>query len=128
MSLLLCSSREQVISRWKDLLVEEELYEAHSFEYLHSLCVQFKAGILFLDGGMVDWQALRKLCRQNMETKVFLFSDRPAVTQGAAGIACGCLGYGNTYMTKSQLVTAVETLRQGKVWLGRSLKHYLLKK
>ncbi len=128
MSVLLCSSREQVINRWTSLLADEELYEAQTLEHLHSICLQFKAGILLLDGTLVDWETLKKLCRQELATKIFLFSDRPSVRQGAAAMVCGCVGYGNTYMAKSQLETAIETIRQGKVWLGRNLKQYLLEK
>jgi DNA-binding NarL/FixJ family response regulator len=127
MSVLLCSNRKQVIKRWKDLLAGEEMYEAYSLEHLHSLCVQFKAGVLLLDGTLVDWEQLKKLCQQDGVTKIVLFSDRPSVRQGAAGIACGCVGYGNTYMAKSQLESAIEAIRQGRMWLGRNLKQYLLK-
>jgi DNA-binding NarL/FixJ family response regulator len=127
MSVLLCSNRKQVIERWKSLLADEEMYEAYSLEHLHSLCVQFKAAVLLLDVNLVDWDQLRKVCQQEVATKILLFSDRPSIKQGTAGIVCGCVGYGNTYMAKPQLEMAIETVRQGKVWLGRNLKQYLLK-
>lgn len=126
MSILLCSTRKQVVDRWKELLADEyELYEAQSLEHLHSLCFQFKVRVLLLDGTMVSWQQLKKLCQQEMKVKIFFFSDRPGNQQGAAAIACGCMGYGNTYMEITRLQTAIETLDHGKVWLGQNLKQYI---
>lgn len=129
MSVMLCSSRKHVLNRWQSFFTDEdEIYIAESIEYLHSLCSQFKVTILLLDGSLISWTQLRKLCSQECSTQVLLVSDRPSVRQGAASIACGCSGYANTYIAKKQLDTVLENLRIGKIWLGRDLKEYLLKK
>jgi len=127
MSLLLCSKNENVLKRWSENLQSDySLFNATEIEHLDSLYVQYKADLVLLHKSMINRQQLDQICHADRKFTVFLLSDRPSHQEGAAALKMGCSGYANTYMAANQMLAAVQSIQQGKIWTGRALLQYLV--
>lgn len=127
MMLLLCSSNEAVRKKWSTALADRfTILQANTFAEITRQFKSLPIDMLLVHRSMVDERQLRELCLLKKGNRVFVFSDRPNDTEGAACLKAGCVGYANTYISSARLVMAVEAVSSGLAWLGKSLMQYLV--
>ncbi len=127
MTILLCSKKESVLEKWREVLCQKwTTHKASSIKEIHSLPSKSPVEIILLHRSMIDTVQLKEICSNN-GAKVFVLSDRPSDQEGIVCLQLGCVGYANTYIRSSRLITAVETVQEGLVWIGNSLMQHLIK-
>jgi two-component system nitrate/nitrite response regulator NarL len=125
--LLLCSKREGVRKRWLEGLESNFIaYQASTVDEILSHLSSFQVDVVLLHRSLVGTAQLKVVCENSTESKVIMFSDRPNDQEGIVCLRHGCLGYGNTYISHSKLVAAVQTVESGLAWLNSSLMAALI--
>lgn len=127
MMLLLCSGNDAVRKKWSAAL--KDRFTVHQANVYADIIRQFNflpIDLLLVHRSMVDESQLRELCGLKEGGKVFVFSDRPEDTEGAACLKAGCVGYANTYISSARLLAAVEAVISGLAWVGKSLMQYIV--
>lgn len=129
MAILLCSRNETVLKKWCAALNEKwQTHQAMSVKELHTIIERFQVDVIMLHRSMIDEEQLHDICDMGRSgLKVFVFSDRPNDQEGIACLQLGCVGYANTYIRTSRLVTAIEAVESGLVWVGTSLMQHLIR-
>ncbi|MES9894143.1 MAG: response regulator transcription factor [Candidatus Thiodiazotropha endolucinida] len=106
--ILLCSPNEGIAKRWHESLSEVgELTVVSSREMLISNLKTYQTDVV-----LVDLELFNK--------------DYREIPQLLYLISHGVKGYCNRYISKALLVKAVELVRMGEVWVGRSLLFKLM--
>ncbi|MET0110278.1 MAG: LuxR C-terminal-related transcriptional regulator [Candidatus Thiodiazotropha sp.] len=128
--ILLCSSDEGIAKRWHESLSEVgELTAVSSREMLISNLKTFQTGIVLVDLELFnkDYREIpQSLCQRFTDVAFIILSAMPNDEEGLYLISHGVKGYCNRYISKALLVKAVELVRMGEVWVGRSLLFKLM--
>ncbi len=128
--ILLCSSDEIVARRWHEALngVENPSSVATP-EALISSLKKGQAEIVLVDLDLFgeDYQQIPQLlCQQFPKVAFIVLSAAPNDVEGLYLITNGIKGYCNRYISHALLLKAVELVRMGEVWVGRSLLFKLM--
>lgn len=127
MAILLSSEKESVKKRWRDCLEAKfQIFEASSLDETFFHFQKFDIEAILLHRLLVDSDKLRLLQSKCPASKIILLSDRPSDEEGLVCLRLGCLGYGNTYISSSRLLAAVENVGAGQVWVNSSLMAALI--
>jgi DNA-binding NarL/FixJ family response regulator len=128
--ILLCSSDEDIANRWRESLVEVgELSAVTSREALVNKLITCQTEVVLVDLALFgkDYRELPELLCQRFPNVFFIvLSPMPNDDEGLYLISHGIKGYCNRYISKALLVKAVELVRMGEVWIGRSLLFKLM--
>jgi DNA-binding NarL/FixJ family response regulator len=123
--ILLCSSDEDISRRWHELLDGVgELSVITSREALISNLTIYQTEVVLVDLALFDkdYRELPELlCQRFPNVSFIVLSPMPNDTEGLYLISHGAKGYCNRYISKALLVKAIELVRMGEVWVGRSL-------
>jgi two-component system nitrate/nitrite response regulator NarL len=124
---LLCSQSEAVRKRWLDGLESTHIaYQASTVEEILAHLKSFQVDVILLHRSLIDTKQFKDIVSNSSETKIIVLSDRPNDQEGIVCLQNGCLGYGNTYISASKLVTAVQTVESGLAWVNSSLMAALI--
>ncbi|MES9994048.1 MAG: response regulator transcription factor [Candidatus Thiodiazotropha sp.] len=128
--ILLCSSDEAIAKRWHESLNRVgELSAVSSLEALSSSLKTYQPGVVLVDLLLFgkDYRKLpESLCQRFPDISFIVFSPAPNDDEGLYLISRGVKGYCNRYISKALLLKAVELVRMGEVWVGRSLLFKLM--
>jgi DNA-binding NarL/FixJ family response regulator len=128
--ILLCSADEDIADRWREALVEVGVLSAvTSREALLSNLKTDHAEVVLVDLELFDkdYRELPELlCQQFPSLSFIVLSSMPNDDEGLYLISQGVKGYCNRYISKALLIKAVELVRMGEVWVGRSLLFKLM--
>lgn len=128
MAILLCSRKKSVIEKWNEVLRDKwTTHHASSIKEIYALPTKSPIELILLHRSMIDTVQLKEICSKSIGTKIFVLSDRPNDQEGTVCLQLGCVGYANTYIRSSRLVTAVENVQAGVVWIGNTLMQHLIK-
>lgn len=128
MTILLCSRKESVLEKWCEVLRQKwTTHQASSIKEIFALPNKSPIELILLHRSMIDTVQLKEICSNSHGAKVFVLSDRPSDQEGTVCLQLGCVGYANTYIRPDRLVTAVENVQAGVVWIGNSLMQHLIK-
>lgn len=128
MTILLCSRKESVLEKWREVLRQKwTTHQASSIQEIFSLPNKSPIELILLHRSMIDTAQLKEICSNSSGAKVFVLSDRPSDQEGTVCLQLGCVGYANTYIRPTRLVTAIENVQAGVVWIGNSLMQHLIK-
>jgi DNA-binding NarL/FixJ family response regulator len=128
--IMLCSSDGDIANRWREALVEVgELSVVTSREALINSLKSKQSEVVLVDLALFarDYRALpASLCQRFPNVSFIVLSPMPNDDEGLYLISHGVKGYCNRYISKALLVKAVELVRMGEVWVGRSLLFKLM--
>ena len=129
--ILLCSSNQSVLNRWKSFLgVEKELHYAFSMEKLWVKLKISTPDVLLIHLALADLdggKGIDVLRQRYPDIKLMLFADRPDEREGVIYLKKGVFSYCNTYMSPSMLAMVLEVVKSGEVWVGEKLTQFLIK-
>jgi DNA-binding NarL/FixJ family response regulator len=129
-SILICSSDKDIAKRWQESLNGVgELSIVSSCETLISRLNTCLAEVVLIDLDLFGegYRELpESLCQRFPNISFIILSAMPNDDQGIYLISHGVKGYCNRYISKALLVKAVELVRMGEVWVGRSLLFKLM--
>ena len=128
--LILASPSGEVREQWKRCLGDAfPMHEVGRRTDLEQAMIRLDAGILLLDvtlsqpGGVAGLQAVQRL---SPPTKIILFTKTPSEREGIAALKAGIRGYCDQGIAPVLLKKAVERVRAGEIWVGRTLLPRLL--
>lgn len=128
--ILLCSSDEDIATRWHESLIEVgELSAISSREALIKNLKTSQADVVLVDLAMFgrNYRELPEtLCQRFPNVSFIALSPIPNDDEGLYLVSHGVKGYCNRYISKALLVKAVELVCMGEVWVGRSLLFKLM--
>ncbi|MEW8509408.1 MAG: response regulator transcription factor [Candidatus Thiodiazotropha sp.] len=128
--ILLCSSDKAIEKRWQESLNEVgELAAVSSLESLIKSLKTCQTEVVLVDLELFakDYRELpASLCQQFPDVSFVVLSPVPNDDEGLYLISHGVKGYCNRYISKALLVKAIELVRMGEVWVGRSLLFKLM--
>lgn len=128
--IFLCSSNQSIAQRWQDALSEAgELSLVSSVEVLFNHLEFCPTDLVLVDLALYDkdYRALPEaLCQRFPSVSFIVLSPLPNDDEGLYLISHGVKGYCNRYISKALLIKAVELVRMGEVWVGRSLLFKLM--
>jgi DNA-binding NarL/FixJ family response regulator len=128
--ILLCSSDEDIAKRWHESLVDVgELSAIKSRKALIDTLKTYQTEVVLIDLALFgkDYRELpASLCQRFPNVSFIVLSPMPNDDEGLYLISHGIKGYCNRYISKALLVKAVELVRMGEVWVGRSLLFKLM--
>lgn len=128
MAILLCSRKESVLKTWCEVLRQKwTIHQASSIKQIQALPNKSPIELILLHRSMINTVELKEICSNSGGAKVFVLSDRPNDEEGTVCLQLGCVGYANTYIRSDRLVTAIENVQAGVVWIGNSLMQHLIK-
>lgn len=126
MQILLGSSNSSVLSRWENLLADQnQLALAANLEDVKNK-VALRFDLVVLHRLLVDTATCSEITNLSPSVKLFLLSDYPTPEEGLAFLKAGIVGYGNTYITAERLTEAINVVGSGGVWLGQKVIQQLI--
>ncbi|MEW8562597.1 MAG: response regulator transcription factor [Candidatus Thiodiazotropha sp.] len=128
--ILLCSSDKAIEKRWQESLNEVgELAAVSSLESLINSLKSCQTEVVLVDLELFakDYREIpASLCQRFPNVSFVVLSPVPNDDEGLYLISHGVKGYCNRYISKALLVKAVELVRMGEIWVGRSLLFKLM--
>jgi DNA-binding NarL/FixJ family response regulator len=128
--ILLCSSNQALAKRWHEALSQAgELSVELSLKALFSHLESNQADVVLVDLALFekDYREFPKKLSQHFPKISFIvLSPMPNDDEGLYLISHGAKGYCNHHISQALLIKAVELVRMGEVWLGRSLLFKLM--
>ncbi|MEW8506356.1 MAG: response regulator transcription factor [Candidatus Thiodiazotropha sp.] len=128
--IILCSSDEAIAKRWHDSLHGVgELSAVSSIEKLIGNLQNCQPEVVLVDlvlFGNTYQELPEMLCKRFPNTSFIVLSPLPNDDEGLYLISHGIMGYCNRYISTALLVKAVELVRMGEIWVGRSLLFKLM--
>ena len=127
MAILLSSSKDSVIQRWKGLLNDSyELDQATSIDKLKEICNDEKFELILLHRSLIDREIFTEIRHIAPQSRIFLLSDKPNEDEGLDFLKLGIVGYANTYISAERLAEATRVIANGAVWLGQKVMQRLI--
>lgn len=123
--IILCSTDEKVRERWRGFLDGLDMLSVcTTIDHVAELVTEHRDAIVLqhLKGPEADGLAtVTAFIQAQPAVKVIACVDLPNDDHGLALLKAGVYGYCNTWMAASQLQLAIEQVRAGEAWVGRSL-------
>lgn len=128
MMIVICSTNQNVILRWQDILREYyELIVSRSCTELLTQLKQKPDAVILHDMLFADNRdnQTATLIRKHDHIKFLILSDIPDEKTAFKLLHSGAFGYSNTYISPKLLHDAVKQIIRGDVWMGKRLTRYL---
>jgi two-component system, NarL family, nitrate/nitrite response regulator NarL len=124
--IIIASPSRATRRRWQEALAGTyPTHEVAEREWLEKALAELKPEVLLLDLDQDRFGGLRRmhaLIRLSPMTRVILFRGKPIKSEGVTAIKGGAKGYcSKNFGPPALLRKAVETVRNGEIWVGRDL-------
>lgn len=132
MNIILYSSNEDVLLRWKEIVSAQyssvETYN-NSTELDNLLTMKAEMSILLYQlSGIEGEEACLKNFQQRHQQYLFIIalSNNPDPRKGLRLLDIGVRGFANTFSSAEKLLMAIDVVNKGEIWLGDALIKYIL--
>ncbi len=134
MNIILFSKEQPVLENWQSKLhgINTQHYNnvinCSSFKELSAALADKKHILLY---HLPMGNSHEKICYQfvsqyKLQHQMMVFVNSPDASQGLRIFRSGIHGYSNTFLDQKKLLTAIDVIEQGKVWIGAELLKKLL--
>ena len=128
MKIILCSENDVIRERWRSLLCDHgyRLYQAAMVEGLKQIVRADETYLFLVHQPFADLVTIQEICGASDMCKILILADSPSETEGLSLLIQGVSGYVNTYISGGQLLEAVQTIIDGRVWYSQNLMNRLI--
>ena len=132
MNVILYSSNEDVLVRWKEIVsAQYSSVETHnnSTDVDNLLTIRAEKSILLyqLSGVEGEDQWLKNFQQRHQQYLfIIALSNNPDPRKGLHLLDIGVRGFANTFSSAEKLLMAIDVVNKGEVWLGDALIKYIL--
>lgn len=119
---ILYSSYPEVIGAWEHALPKEKVSICHHEKALFSLLKSLHVrSVLLVEERHYDDEGIEGFLELLQESyplvRTIVLSHKPTYAQGSVLLKFGIKAYGNTHMAPIHLLEAVQTVKEGNIWL-----------
>jgi two-component system nitrate/nitrite response regulator NarL len=114
---IIFSTESKILERWQDLLPQS--FSAASTAELEPLLNMGPEALLLLHSRNLPdpYLTIERLLKEHPLLQLFVLDDIPSFQTGSKYLSLGIKGYGNTVMSKANLLQAVGVIQSGNIWL-----------
>lgn len=125
MKIILCSSDINILARWEKQLKNH--YEVDIFEDIDRLMEINDSTIVISSCTNIENKKLFFTRLVDNKNRILLCERVPNLSNAKNYFALGVLGYANSLMSSSYIISAIESIKNGFVWLLPQITTELLK-
>ncbi len=117
MNIILCSQSKALSKYWKDCLVSHKTFITFTHDELFELLSNKNIDILMLDVSSFSPGHVEKLLALYPNKQILLLSKNPNFDEGKLYLELGIKGYINAYAQGIHMNDAVNSIKNGNIWL-----------
>ena len=129
-TILIASRSRRVLRRWHQAVADKFVVgEVKHWTVLSRHVASVKPGVLLLDTALPGYAgppSLRALQRVSRHTNIVLLTDAPDKQDAIAALQVGARGFCRRLVARSLMLRVAEKVREGEIWITRTLVSRLL--